>query len=186
MTAKAERAGSRKACDVMALGSASMYILYFQNTTQCNVLIVFSFCHFFMCSNPEGKACPAAPALEEWRVCNDHPCVVFYWQASAWGPCLVNTLTDNGTSLWNETSTCAVGVQSRKVSCMKMNAGPVVSKRYAGGFKILCTLNALYRVLQLSTCFLFVCSLQTVVSTNPPRYTHVFPSLPALLFFFFQ
>ncbi|XP_037542046.1 thrombospondin type-1 domain-containing protein 7B [Nematolebias whitei] len=76
----------------------------------------------------EGKACPAAPALEEWRVCNDHPCMVFYWQASAWGPCLVNTSADlNGTSLWNET--CAVGVQSRKVSCMKMNAGPVVSKR---------------------------------------------------------
>lgn len=81
---------------------------------------------------PEGKECPAAPALEEWRVCNDHPCIVFYWEASAWGPCIEDASMDlNGTGFWNGTPACAVGVQIRKVSCMKMNVGSVISKRYA-------------------------------------------------------
>uniref|UniRef100_A0A3P8SWS5 Thrombospondin type 1 domain containing 7B n=1 Tax=Amphiprion percula TaxID=161767 RepID=A0A3P8SWS5_AMPPE len=76
-----------------------------------------------------GKSCPAAPALEEWRACNDHSCMVFYWEASPWGPCIEdNSLDVNGTDFMNGTSTCAVGVQIRKVSCMKMNAGSVVNK----------------------------------------------------------
>lgn len=85
-----------------------------------------------VCWWPEGKACPAAAALEEWRVCNDHPCMVFYWETSAWGPCFENVSMDlNVTSFWNGTPTCAVGVQIRKVSCMKVNSGHVISKRYA-------------------------------------------------------
>uniref|UniRef100_A0AAQ4R7R8 Thrombospondin type-1 domain-containing protein 7A n=1 Tax=Gasterosteus aculeatus aculeatus TaxID=481459 RepID=A0AAQ4R7R8_GASAC len=77
-----------------------------------------------------GKECPAAPALEEWRVCNEHPCAVFYWDASAWGPCIEDAPTDpNGTSSWNGTSACAMGVQIRTVSCMKMNVGAVTNKR---------------------------------------------------------
>ncbi|MEQ2166088.1 hypothetical protein GOODEAATRI_024047 [Goodea atripinnis] len=79
----------------------------------------------------DGKACPATPALEEWRVCNDHPCTVFYWETSEWGFCTEDASAKfNETSLWNGTSSCSVGVQSRNVSCMKMNAGPVISKRY--------------------------------------------------------
>uniref|UniRef100_A0A1A8PEM2 Thrombospondin type-1 domain-containing protein 7A n=3 Tax=Nothobranchius TaxID=28779 RepID=A0A1A8PEM2_9TELE len=74
----------------------------------------------------DGKACPAAPALEEWRVCNNHPCSVFYWNASTWGPCIADV---NATSFWNETLGCTVGVQHRKVSCTKQNVGPVVNKR---------------------------------------------------------
>nr|XP_043874554.1 thrombospondin type-1 domain-containing protein 7B isoform X2 [Solea senegalensis] len=78
----------------------------------------------------DGKECPAASALEEWRVCNDHPCVVFYWEASAWGPCIEDTSMDlNGTGLWDGSPACAVGVQIRKVSCVKANVGPVISKR---------------------------------------------------------
>ncbi|XP_029315244.1 thrombospondin type-1 domain-containing protein 7B isoform X2 [Cottoperca gobio] len=78
----------------------------------------------------DGKECPAAPALEEWRVCNDHPCMMFYWEASAWGPCIEDSSIDlNGTSFLNRTPTCAMGVQIRKVSCMKRNVGPVISKR---------------------------------------------------------
>ena len=58
--------------------------------------------------------------------------MVFYWEASVWGPCIEDTSMDlNGTSFWNGTPTCAVGVQIRKVSCIKMNIGPVISKRYA-------------------------------------------------------
>ncbi|XP_047227142.1 thrombospondin type-1 domain-containing protein 7B isoform X3 [Girardinichthys multiradiatus] len=78
----------------------------------------------------DGKACPATPALEEWRVCNDHPCTVFYWETSEWGFCTEDASSKfNEISLWNGTSSCSVGVQSRNVSCMKMNAGPVISKR---------------------------------------------------------
>ncbi|KAG8000762.1 Thrombospondin type-1 domain-containing protein 7B [Nibea albiflora] len=77
-----------------------------------------------------GKACPAAPALEEWRVCNDHPCMVFYWEASPWGPCIEDASMDlNGTTFSNGSPSCAVGVQIRKVNCVKMNVGPVISKR---------------------------------------------------------
>uniref|UniRef100_A0A3B4YAH4 Thrombospondin type-1 domain-containing protein 7A n=1 Tax=Seriola lalandi dorsalis TaxID=1841481 RepID=A0A3B4YAH4_SERLL len=78
---------------------------------------------------PGKKECPTAPALEEWRVCNDHPCTAFYWESSPWGPCIEDTSMNlNGTSFWNGTPTCAVGVQIRKVSCTKMNVGPVISK----------------------------------------------------------
>ncbi|XP_015252845.1 PREDICTED: thrombospondin type-1 domain-containing protein 7B, partial [Cyprinodon variegatus] len=78
----------------------------------------------------DGKVCPAAPALEEWRVCNDHPCPVFYWNASEWGLCTEDASAKiNASSFQNWTSSCPVGVQSRNVSCMKTNAGPVTNKR---------------------------------------------------------
>lgn len=79
----------------------------------------------------DGKVCPAATALEEWRVCNNHPCIVFHWETSAWGQCIENVSIDlNMTSLLDVTSTCPVGVQIRKVRCMKSNSGPVISKRW--------------------------------------------------------
>uniref|UniRef100_H3D083 Thrombospondin type-1 domain-containing protein 7A n=1 Tax=Tetraodon nigroviridis TaxID=99883 RepID=H3D083_TETNG len=78
----------------------------------------------------DGKACPAATALEEWRVCNNHPCIVFHWETSAWGLCIENVSIDlNVTSLLDVTSTCPVGIQIRKVKCVKSNSGPVISKR---------------------------------------------------------
>ncbi|KAM6984977.1 thrombospondin type-1 domain-containing protein 7B [Aplochiton taeniatus] len=77
-----------------------------------------------------GDECPAAPALEEWRSCNDHPCIMFYWEASAWGACVEDTSEGlNGSSVGNRSTTCAVGVQSRRVHCMKMNVGQVTPKR---------------------------------------------------------
>ena len=93
---------------------------------------------------PGGKECPAAPALEEWRPCNDHSCMVFYWEASAWGPCIQDhaapsSTHPNNASLSSENSSAteadtasscaAVGVQVRKATCMKMNAGAVIGKR---------------------------------------------------------
>ncbi|KAI1899231.1 hypothetical protein AGOR_G00059680 [Albula goreensis] len=78
-----------------------------------------------------GKACPAATAMEEWRSCNDHPCVLFHWEAAPWGPCMEDpSITSlNGTTGWAREPTCAIGVQSRKVSCVKVNVGPVIPKR---------------------------------------------------------
>ncbi|XP_035379499.1 thrombospondin type-1 domain-containing protein 7B isoform X3 [Electrophorus electricus] len=77
-----------------------------------------------------GKTCPPASALEHWRPCNDHPCVVLYWETSAWGPCVEgSSVAVNRSSHWNETSPCAEGVQTRTVTCVKINTGPVVPKR---------------------------------------------------------
>ncbi|XP_034549450.1 thrombospondin type-1 domain-containing protein 7B [Notolabrus celidotus] len=81
-------------------------------------------------SGKEGKDCTANQAIEEWRVCNDHPCMVFFWEASVWDPCMEDSTIDvNGTGLWNETPVCVMGVQMREVNCMKMNIGPVQNKR---------------------------------------------------------
>lgn len=82
-----------------------------------------------------GKACPAAAALEEWRQCSEQRCAVFYWESSAWGPCLHGVSIDLNltASQWNGSAACATpGVQIRKVNCIKANAGPVVSKRWVG------------------------------------------------------
>ncbi|KAL0985705.1 hypothetical protein UPYG_G00160800 [Umbra pygmaea] len=77
-----------------------------------------------------GKPCPAAPALEDWRPCNDQPCIVFYWEALSWGPCIEDSSNSlNRTILGNGTSSCAVGVQNRNVVCIKMNVGHVINKR---------------------------------------------------------
>ncbi|CAJ1071311.1 thrombospondin type-1 domain-containing protein 7B [Xyrichtys novacula] len=79
---------------------------------------------------PEGKQCASNLTLEEWRVCNDHPCGVFYWEASVWGPCVEDPPVDaNGTGHWNRTTTCVMGVQMREVICMKVTFGPVQNKR---------------------------------------------------------
>lgn len=80
-----------------------------------------------------GKACPAAAALEEWRPCSEQPCTAFYWETSAWGPCLNNVSIELNLTAGqsNASAACAaMGVQIRKVSCIKANAGPVVSKRF--------------------------------------------------------
>lgn len=63
----------------------------------------------------------------------------------------------NGTSLQNGTITCAVGVQIRKVICVKMNAGPVVNKRWSlcKVFDIWTFLNFMYS----DSVFFFVMSL---------------------------
>nr|XP_023677065.1 thrombospondin type-1 domain-containing protein 7B-like isoform X1 [Paramormyrops kingsleyae] len=78
-----------------------------------------------------GRPCPAAASLEEWRSCNEHPCMVFYWEASPWGPCMEDSsmTSFNATSSYNGQPTCAVGMQTRKVSCMKMTSGLVIAKR---------------------------------------------------------
>uniref|UniRef100_A0A8C9U5U9 Thrombospondin type-1 domain-containing protein 7A n=1 Tax=Scleropages formosus TaxID=113540 RepID=A0A8C9U5U9_SCLFO len=78
-----------------------------------------------------GKPCPPAAALEEWRSCNTHPCIIFYWETSPWGPCSEDPSAGdlNTTSSLEGTPTCAAGIQTRKVACMKMNVGQVIPKR---------------------------------------------------------
>ncbi|XP_005315890.2 thrombospondin type-1 domain-containing protein 7B isoform X1 [Ictidomys tridecemlineatus] len=78
-----------------------------------------------------GKPCPPSQALQEYRVCNDHPCMQLYWETSPWGPCLENTLVTalNATVGWNGEATCGVGIQTRRVFCVKSHVGQVMTKR---------------------------------------------------------
>ncbi|XP_066542938.1 thrombospondin type-1 domain-containing protein 7B [Hoplias malabaricus] len=78
-----------------------------------------------------GKPCPLARSLEQWRVCNDRPCAVFFWEVSPWGQCVedFDSVMNSSSSLWNRTSSCSVGVQTRTVTCVKMTSGPVIPKR---------------------------------------------------------
>ncbi|XP_073401660.1 thrombospondin type-1 domain-containing protein 7B isoform X1 [Dendrobates tinctorius] len=78
-----------------------------------------------------GKLCPSNQALYEYRLCNDHPCSTFYWEASPWEPCAadVKITQANATIGWNNEAACGLGVQTRRVSCMKSHGGQVTSKR---------------------------------------------------------
>ncbi|XP_021054219.1 thrombospondin type-1 domain-containing protein 7B [Mus pahari] len=78
-----------------------------------------------------GKPCPSAQELQEYRLCNDHSCTQLYWETSAWGSCSENTLVTalNVTIGWNGEATCGVGIQTRKVFCIKSHVGQVMTKR---------------------------------------------------------
>ncbi|XP_054033191.1 thrombospondin type-1 domain-containing protein 7B [Dryobates pubescens] len=78
-----------------------------------------------------GKACPPDRALREHRACNDHPCVHFFWETSPWSSCSKDALVTalNGTINWSGEATCGVGIQTRKVVCMKSSSGQVTPKR---------------------------------------------------------
>ncbi|KAL6079822.1 hypothetical protein STEG23_033913, partial [Scotinomys teguina] len=77
-----------------------------------------------------GKPCPSSQELQEYRLCNDHSCAQLYWETSAWGPCSENTLVAalNVTIGWNGEATCGVGIQTRKVFCIKSHMGQVMTK----------------------------------------------------------
>lgn len=81
---------------------------------------------------PGGKPCPSSQELQEHRLCNDHSCTQLYWETSAWAPCSENTLvtTLNVTIGWNGEATCGVGIQTRRVFCIKSHVGQVMTKRY--------------------------------------------------------
>ncbi|OCT61032.1 thrombospondin type-1 domain-containing protein 7B isoform X2 [Xenopus laevis] len=79
-----------------------------------------------------GKPCPPSQALYEYRLCNDHPCSTFYWEVTPWGTCtadpLITTLNTSTVS-WKGDSANRVGIQSRKVFCVKSNVGFITSNR---------------------------------------------------------
>ncbi|KAJ7409296.1 hypothetical protein BTVI_56877 [Pitangus sulphuratus] len=77
-----------------------------------------------------GKACPPDRALQEHRACNDHPCVHFFWETSPWSSCSEDVLVTalNSTINWSGEATCGVGIQTRKVFCMKSSSGQVTPK----------------------------------------------------------
>ncbi|XP_048455532.1 thrombospondin type-1 domain-containing protein 7B [Rhincodon typus] len=78
-----------------------------------------------------GNPCPGSHTLQEWRSCNEHGCMVFYWDTSPWGPCTEDTavMSLNATISWNNKATCSVGMQTRWALCMKSKFGHVSPKR---------------------------------------------------------
>ncbi|KAG8125096.1 hypothetical protein E2320_020345, partial [Naja naja] len=78
-----------------------------------------------------GKPCPPPSSLQEYRLCNEHSCNQLYWETSAWSLCSENALltTLNTTINWNNKATCGVGIQTRRVFCLKNNSGQVPAKR---------------------------------------------------------
>lgn len=87
-----------------------------------------------VCALPGGSSCPNASVLQEMRSCNEHSCVVYHWQTGPWGPCT----EDTSVTMLNSTRTtpsgqgktsCTMGMQTRKVICIKVNVGQVPPKK---------------------------------------------------------
>ncbi|XP_045874178.1 thrombospondin type-1 domain-containing protein 7B [Meles meles] len=78
-----------------------------------------------------GKPCPPNQALQEYRACNEHSCMQLYWETLPWGPCSEDTLVTalNATIGWTGEATCGVGIQTRRVFCVKNHVGQVMAKR---------------------------------------------------------
>ncbi|KAJ8288081.1 hypothetical protein COCON_G00007400 [Conger conger] len=78
-----------------------------------------------------GLHCPNSSALQEVRSCNDHPCTVYHWQTGSWGQCNEDTsaTAGNGTAPGPGESSCSVGMQTRKVICVRVNVGQVPPKK---------------------------------------------------------
>ncbi|XP_077599244.1 thrombospondin type-1 domain-containing protein 7A [Stigmatopora nigra] len=80
-----------------------------------------------------GIQCPNVSALREGRSCNDHPCTVYHWQTGSWGQCMedssipgTNTTRSN---VHGDVAPCSVGMQTRKVICVRVNVGQVPPKK---------------------------------------------------------
>ncbi|XP_055083740.1 thrombospondin type-1 domain-containing protein 7A [Periophthalmus magnuspinnatus] len=88
-----------------------------------------------------GALCPNSSALQEVRNCNEHACTVYHWQTGAWGACTEDPTasSSSSSSSANTSSTqgpgistqgpCAMGVQTRKVICVRVNVGQVPPKK---------------------------------------------------------
>ncbi|KAI4543884.1 hypothetical protein MG293_006678 [Ovis ammon polii] len=78
-----------------------------------------------------GVQCPNSSALQEVRSCNEHPCTVYHWQTGPWGQCIEDTSVSsfNTTATWNGEASCSVGMQTRKVICVRVNVGQVGPKK---------------------------------------------------------
>ncbi|KAG8139036.1 hypothetical protein E2320_001838, partial [Naja naja] len=79
----------------------------------------------------DGLQCPNSSMLQETRNCNEHPCTVYHWQTGQWGQCIEDTSVSafNSSAGWNGEATCAVGMQTRKVICVRLNMGQVPPKK---------------------------------------------------------
>ncbi|XP_046895248.1 thrombospondin type-1 domain-containing protein 7A [Hypomesus transpacificus] len=90
-----------------------------------------------------GSLCPNSTALQDMRNCNEHACTVYHWQTSVWGPCTEDSsaLALNTTTVTNlkvvadpaDQVSCSMGMQTRKVICVRVNVGQVPPKKCPEG-----------------------------------------------------
>uniref|UniRef100_A0A3Q2FT45 Thrombospondin, type I, domain containing 7Aa n=1 Tax=Cyprinodon variegatus TaxID=28743 RepID=A0A3Q2FT45_CYPVA len=80
-----------------------------------------------------GLQCPNVSALQEVRSCNDHPCTVYHWQTGPWGQCIEDSSIPSTNASVGRTrssdASCSVGMQTRKVICVRVNVGQVPPKK---------------------------------------------------------
>ncbi|XP_028835225.1 thrombospondin, type I, domain containing 7Ab isoform X4 [Denticeps clupeoides] len=74
-----------------------------------------------------GVLCPNSSMLQEMRSCNENPCTVYHWQTGPWGPCMEEP-SAAGSNASTRVS-CSMGVQTRKVICVRVNVGQVPPKK---------------------------------------------------------
>nr|XP_043890586.1 thrombospondin type-1 domain-containing protein 7A-like isoform X7 [Solea senegalensis] len=98
-----------------------------------------------------GALCPNSSSLQEVRNCNEHACTVYHWQTGAWGLCAedpsspsLNTSTtmtriisssssSSSSSGGSGVTSCSMGLQTRKVICVRVNVGQVPPKKCPDG-----------------------------------------------------
>lgn len=83
-----------------------------------------------------GALCPNSSALQEVRNCNEHACTVYHWQTGPWGPCTEDPSSPsfNASAAVRSSSSssqgpCSLGMQTRKVICVRVNVGQVPPKK---------------------------------------------------------
>uniref|UniRef100_A0AAR2LAI8 Thrombospondin type-1 domain-containing protein 7A n=1 Tax=Pygocentrus nattereri TaxID=42514 RepID=A0AAR2LAI8_PYGNA len=84
-----------------------------------------------------GVQCPNSSTLQEARSCNEHPCTVYHWQTGPWGQCIEDTsvpsangsISRSGAGASGTEASCSVGMQTRKVICVRVNVGQVPPKK---------------------------------------------------------
>uniref|UniRef100_A0A3B3BBP5 Thrombospondin type-1 domain-containing protein 7A n=1 Tax=Oryzias melastigma TaxID=30732 RepID=A0A3B3BBP5_ORYME len=84
-----------------------------------------------------GALCPNSSALQEVRNCNEHACTVYHWQTGPWGPCTEDPSSPsfNASAAVRSSSQgpCSLGMQTRKVICVRVNVGQVPPKKCPDG-----------------------------------------------------
>uniref|UniRef100_A0A8C6LSW7 Thrombospondin type-1 domain-containing protein 7A n=1 Tax=Nothobranchius furzeri TaxID=105023 RepID=A0A8C6LSW7_NOTFU len=82
-----------------------------------------------------GSLCPNSSVLQEVRNCNEHACIVYHWQTGPWSPCTedssASSLNASGgvRPSGDGSGLCSMGVQTRKVMCVRVNVGQVPPKK---------------------------------------------------------
>ncbi|AWP15681.1 putative thrombospondin type-1 domain-containing protein 7A-like [Scophthalmus maximus] len=86
-----------------------------------------------------GIPCPNSSSLQEVRNCNEHACTVYHWQTGSWGPCTDDpsssslNASSSARASTNSQGTCSMGMQTRKVICVRVNVGQVPPKKCPDG-----------------------------------------------------
>uniref|UniRef100_A0A671TXP3 Thrombospondin type-1 domain-containing protein 7A n=1 Tax=Sparus aurata TaxID=8175 RepID=A0A671TXP3_SPAAU len=86
-----------------------------------------------------GTLCPNSSSLQEVRNCNEHACTVYHWQTGPWGPCTEDPSASSiNTSIsvrggGDGQGPCSLGMQTRKVICVRVNVGQVPPKKCPDG-----------------------------------------------------